>query len=401
MVREGLRNVAAGASPMRPQARHRPGRRGRVRPAARDRPRGRRQGRHRPRRQRSRAQDPAIGELIAEAFDKVGKDGVITVEEAHTMGLELEFTEGMQFDKGYISPYMVTDPERMEAVLEDAYILINQGKISAVADLLPLLEKVVQGRQAAADRGRGRRRRGALDPGRQQDPRHVHLGRRQGARLRRPPQGHARGPRRAHRRPGRRRGGRPQARPGRPRGARHRPPRRGHQGRHHDHRRRRRRATRSRPGSARSRPRSRTPTRTGTARSSRSGWPSSPAASASSGSARPPRSSSRSASTASRTPSRRPARRSRRASSPVAARRSCTPIAVLDDLGLTGDEATGANIVRRAADEPLRWIAENAGEEGYVVVNQGPRARRRATATTPRPASTATWSPRASSTRSR
>jgi chaperonin GroEL len=90
------------------------------------------------------AQDPAIGELIAEAFDKVGKDGVITVEEATTMGLELEFTEGMQFDKGYISPYFVTDPERMEAVLEDAYILIHQGKISAVADLLPLLEKVVQ-----------------------------------------------------------------------------------------------------------------------------------------------------------------------------------------------------------------------------------------------------------------
>jgi chaperonin GroEL len=90
------------------------------------------------------AQDRAVGELIAEAFDKVGKDGVITVEEANTMGLELKFTEGMQFDKGYISPYFVTDPERMEAVLEDAYVLINQGKISAVADLLPLLEKVVQ-----------------------------------------------------------------------------------------------------------------------------------------------------------------------------------------------------------------------------------------------------------------
>jgi chaperonin GroEL len=90
------------------------------------------------------AQDPAIGELIAEAFAKVGKDGVITVEEAQTMGLELEFTEGMQFDKGYISPYFVTDAERMEAVLEDAYVLIHQGKVSAVSDLLPLLEKVVQ-----------------------------------------------------------------------------------------------------------------------------------------------------------------------------------------------------------------------------------------------------------------
>ena len=90
------------------------------------------------------AQDRQIGELIADAFDKVGKDGVITVEESNTLGIELEFTEGMQFDKGYISPYMVTDAERMEAVLEDAYILLHQGKISAIADLLPLLEKVVQ-----------------------------------------------------------------------------------------------------------------------------------------------------------------------------------------------------------------------------------------------------------------
>ena len=90
------------------------------------------------------AQDQQIGDLIAEAMDKVGKDGVITVEESNTMGLELEFTEGMQFDKGYISPYFVTDHDRMEAVLEDAYILVHQAKISAVADLLPLLEKVVQ-----------------------------------------------------------------------------------------------------------------------------------------------------------------------------------------------------------------------------------------------------------------
>ncbi|TDB91273.1 chaperonin GroEL [Actinomadura sp. KC216] len=90
------------------------------------------------------AQDPQIGELIAEAFEKVGKDGVITVEEAHTMGLELEFTEGLQFDKGYLSPHMVTDPERMEAVLEDAYVLIVDGKISNVQEFLPLAEKVAQ-----------------------------------------------------------------------------------------------------------------------------------------------------------------------------------------------------------------------------------------------------------------
>ncbi len=89
------------------------------------------------------SRDERIGELIAEAFDKVGKDGVITVEESNTLGTDLEFTEGMQFDKGYLSPYMVTDTERMESVLEDPYILVHQGKISAVADLLPLLEKVI------------------------------------------------------------------------------------------------------------------------------------------------------------------------------------------------------------------------------------------------------------------
>jgi chaperonin GroEL len=89
------------------------------------------------------SRDSHIGDLLAEAFDKVGKDGVITVEESNTMGTELDFTEGMQFDKGYISQYFVTDPERMEAVLDDPYILLHQGKISAVADLLPLLEKVI------------------------------------------------------------------------------------------------------------------------------------------------------------------------------------------------------------------------------------------------------------------
>ena len=90
------------------------------------------------------AQDRAIGELIAEAMDKVGKDGVITVEEASTTALELEFTEGMQFDKGYISPYFVTDQDRMEAILEDAFVLISGNKISALAELLPVLEKVAQ-----------------------------------------------------------------------------------------------------------------------------------------------------------------------------------------------------------------------------------------------------------------
>ncbi|GAB3664872.1 chaperonin GroEL [Actinocorallia lasiicapitis] len=94
------------------------------------------------------AQDTVIGELIAEAFDKVGKDGVITVEEAHTFGMELEFTEGLQFDKGYLSPHMVTDPERMEAILDDAYVLVVEGKISSVNEFLPLAEKVAQSKKA-------------------------------------------------------------------------------------------------------------------------------------------------------------------------------------------------------------------------------------------------------------
>ncbi|RNL80953.1 chaperonin GroEL [Nocardioides marmorisolisilvae] len=89
------------------------------------------------------SRDSEIGALLAEAFDKVGKDGVITVEESNTMGTELDFTEGMQFDKGYLSPYFVTDPESMEAVLDDPYILLVQGKISAIAELLPVLEKVI------------------------------------------------------------------------------------------------------------------------------------------------------------------------------------------------------------------------------------------------------------------
>ena len=93
------------------------------------------------------AQDSRVGTIIADAFDKVGKDGVITVEESATMGLELEFTEGLQFDKGYISAYFITDQDRMEAVLEDVYVLLHNGKISAMTDLLPLLEQVAQSRK--------------------------------------------------------------------------------------------------------------------------------------------------------------------------------------------------------------------------------------------------------------
>ncbi|GAB3152672.1 chaperonin GroEL [Microbispora hainanensis] len=143
MVREGLRNVAAGAQPLGLK-------RGidKAAQAVSERLLG--SARHVEDKKEIAnvatisAQDAKIGGLIAEAFDKVGKDGVITVEESNAMGLELEFTEGLQFDKGYLSHYMVTDSERMEAVLEDPYILITQGKISSIADFLPLLEKVAQ-----------------------------------------------------------------------------------------------------------------------------------------------------------------------------------------------------------------------------------------------------------------
>jgi chaperonin GroEL len=143
LVREGLRNVAAGANPMSlkrgiekavaaavesigSQARDVEGRQEIAQVAA------------------ISAADASIGEVLAEAIDKVGKDGTVTVEESNTFGLELEFTEGMQFDKGFLSPYFVTDPERQEAVLEDAYLLIVNGKISSVHDFVPVLEKVMQ-----------------------------------------------------------------------------------------------------------------------------------------------------------------------------------------------------------------------------------------------------------------
>ncbi len=143
MVHEGLRNVAAGANPMslkrgieagveasveslKSQAKETESKSQIAQVAA------------------ISAADTEIGEMIAEAIDKVGKDGVITVEESQTFGMEMDLVEGMRFDKGYISPYFVTDPERMEAVLEDPYLLFVASKISAVRDLLPVLEKVMQ-----------------------------------------------------------------------------------------------------------------------------------------------------------------------------------------------------------------------------------------------------------------
>jgi chaperonin GroEL len=143
MVKEGLRNVAAGANPMALK-------RGIEQAVDRTVEAIKNQAKEIEEKDEIAhvaaisAGDPEIGEQIAEAMDKVGKDGVITVEESQTFGMELELVEGMRFDKGYISPYFVTDPERMEAVLEEPFILLANSKISAVKDLLPMLEKIMQ-----------------------------------------------------------------------------------------------------------------------------------------------------------------------------------------------------------------------------------------------------------------
>ena len=194
--------------------------------------------------------DETIGRIIAEAMEKVGKDGVITVEEAKTLETSLEVVEGMQFDRGYLSPYFVTDPERMEVVLENPVILIHEKKISSMKDLLPVLELVARAGRPLLIIAEDIEGEALATHRRQQAARHAAGRRGQGARLRRSPEGDARRRRHPDQRQGRDRGPRHQARiahDGRPR-----PGEEDHhrQGQHDDHRRRRDVGGDRRPGQA-------------------------------------------------------------------------------------------------------------------------------------------------------
>ena len=184
MVREGLRNVAAGANPMVLKQ----GIEAAVEAAVEDIKKQSKKVETDPAAIANvaaiSAADKEIGSMIAEALEKVGKDGVITVEESQTFGMELDLVEGMRFDKGYISPYFVTDPERMEAVLDDPYILlVVEQDLGGQGPAARPREGHAVG-SPARDHRRGRRGRGARHARRQQDPRHVQVGRHQGPRLR-------------------------------------------------------------------------------------------------------------------------------------------------------------------------------------------------------------------------
>ena len=183
------------------------------------------------------AADDDIGDVIADAIDKVGKDGVVNVEEGQTFGMDLEFTEGMQFDKGYISPYMVTDQDRMEATLEDHPHRQPEDRLRARRPAGARAGDPVG--QADPGHRRGRRGRVACHLRGEQAARHLHRRRRQGSRLRGPPQAHARGHRHPHGRRGDHRGDGPQAREHPALAAGPRPPRRRGEGHHHDRGRRR------------------------------------------------------------------------------------------------------------------------------------------------------------------
>ena len=311
--------------------------------------------------------DETIGGIIAQAMEKVGKDGVITVEEAKSIETSLEIVEGMQFDRGYLSPYFVTDPERMECVLENALVLIHEKKISGMKDLLPLLEQVAKLGQPlliVAEDLEGEalatlvvnKLRGTLQ-----------VARGEGPGLRRPPQGHARGHRDPDRRQGDHRGPRHQARE--PQGRRPGQGQEGHdrQGQHHDRRGGGQDQGHRGPDQAaahpdrgddvRLRPRE-APGAAGEARGRGGGDQGRgrdrdrDEGEEGAGRGRDARDQGR---------GRGGHRRRRRRRAPALPRRRAA-------VKAEGDEAVGVSIIRRALEEPLRQIAANAGHEGAVVV---------------------------------
>ncbi len=222
--------------------------------------------------------DPEIGQILADALMKVGKDGVITVEEGRQVTTEVELVEGMQFERGYLSPHFVTDEDHQECVLENCRILIYEEKISSAKALVPLLEKISKANVPLLDHCGRHRRRGAGHAGRQQAPRHPQSGGGESAGIRRSPQGHARGHCRPHRRQGDLQRPGHQARERRAAGSRRRQEDHDRRREHDDHSGCRAEGGHRWPCRADSPRNRRRPTAITIARSCRSGWRNSPAA---------------------------------------------------------------------------------------------------------------------------
>ena len=314
--------------------------------------------------------DPTIGAVLADAFAKVGKDGVITVEEGRGAETTVEVVEGMQFDRGYLSPHFVTDEDDMEAVLENALVLVYEEKISSAKLLVPRARGGQQERQAAADHRRGHRGRGARDAGGQQAPRHRQRLCREGARLRRPPQGDARRHRDPDRRLGHLQGPGHQARRG--------PALRPGQG-EEDHRRLRRHDRSSAAVAAKAAIQGRADQIRAEIETTDSDYDREKLQERLAKIAGGVAQIKVGASTESEMKERKDLFDDARAATHAALEEGVVPgggVALLrsekalDKLGLEGDEALGATIVQNVLSYPLACIAENAGVDGAVVVNR-------------------------------